>query len=345
MCGCSSAPCSCDDLNFAIGPAGLQGEPGLGNTLTIGTVTTLAAGSSATASITGTSPTQTLNLGIPAGATGAGTPGTNGTNGINAFSTLASGFTQPAVDFNANATLVNASWVVPGQWIYITGGGFYSVDGVSGNVVTLLNNGTAGNTTPGLSVPGGSGVTPAGVPGATGATGAAGATGATGAGSIVTLVTTIPVTAPAPGYEFQFYTDSLTLPTIFRAYSWNGSVWTAGPNILSGFGSTALVTLTSGPVSVPVNFQYSRTNITTTSADFTLAFNLTNLVDHGTWQVNVVKIGGGSITMSYSSTWDKKTGLTLPTTVSSGETWTFVIRMGYNTSRPIIEDVYSVIPT
>ena len=70
MCGCAS-PCNCD-LNFDLGPAGLQGDPGPSNVLTIGTVTTLAAGEDATASITGTSPDQILNLGIPVGATGAG---------------------------------------------------------------------------------------------------------------------------------------------------------------------------------------------------------------------------------------------------------------------------------
>lgn len=47
--------------------------------LSIGTVTTGIAGSSANASITGTSPNQILNLTIPRGDTGAN--GTNGTNG------------------------------------------------------------------------------------------------------------------------------------------------------------------------------------------------------------------------------------------------------------------------
>lgn len=49
---------SLDDLK---GPA---------NTLTMGTVTTLPVGSSATATITGTAPNQMLNLGLPVGATG-----------------------------------------------------------------------------------------------------------------------------------------------------------------------------------------------------------------------------------------------------------------------------------
>lgn len=46
------------------------GTGGGGDTLAIGTVTTVAAGGSATASVTGTSPNKTLNLGIPRGATG-----------------------------------------------------------------------------------------------------------------------------------------------------------------------------------------------------------------------------------------------------------------------------------
>lgn len=46
------------------------GPTGPANTLTIGTVETLPVGSPATAEITGAAPSQTLNLGIPTGATG-----------------------------------------------------------------------------------------------------------------------------------------------------------------------------------------------------------------------------------------------------------------------------------
>lgn len=61
----------------AVGPQGAKGDKGdtgntgPANTLTIGTVTTLAPGASATATVTGTAPAQTLSLGIPRGATGA----------------------------------------------------------------------------------------------------------------------------------------------------------------------------------------------------------------------------------------------------------------------------------
>lgn len=53
------------------GDTGDTGSAGPSNTLSIGTVTTGLAGSSASASITGTSPSQTLNLTIPTGNTGA----------------------------------------------------------------------------------------------------------------------------------------------------------------------------------------------------------------------------------------------------------------------------------
>lgn len=52
------------------GPAGPQGIPGPANVLTIGTVTTSAPGSAGAATISGVSPTQTLNFTIPQGPVG-----------------------------------------------------------------------------------------------------------------------------------------------------------------------------------------------------------------------------------------------------------------------------------
>lgn len=68
------------DLPVPVGPAGPP------NVLEIGTVETLPADQPATASITGESPAQKLNLGIPQGKQGAtgnpGAPGKDGRNGI-----------------------------------------------------------------------------------------------------------------------------------------------------------------------------------------------------------------------------------------------------------------------
>ena len=52
------------------GPTGDEGPAGLTPTLTIGTVTTGAPGTSAAATITGTAPNYILNLTIPQGPTG-----------------------------------------------------------------------------------------------------------------------------------------------------------------------------------------------------------------------------------------------------------------------------------
>lgn len=53
-----------------IGPTGPTGDVGPTPTLTIGTITTGAPGTDATATITGTSPDFILNLTIPQGPTG-----------------------------------------------------------------------------------------------------------------------------------------------------------------------------------------------------------------------------------------------------------------------------------
>lgn len=70
------------------GAAGSAGSAGAAATVSIGTVTTLAPGASATASNVGTSAAAVINLGIPAGAAGAGgAAGTPGAAGVNAFGT------------------------------------------------------------------------------------------------------------------------------------------------------------------------------------------------------------------------------------------------------------------
>ena len=61
------------DISSAVkGDTGSQGPTGATPNLQIGTVTTLAAGSNATATITGTTENPILNLGLPKGADGTG---------------------------------------------------------------------------------------------------------------------------------------------------------------------------------------------------------------------------------------------------------------------------------
>lgn len=58
------------DWTTLIGFDQLTGPAGPSNSVTIGSITTLAAGAQATATMSGTSPNQVLNLGIPAGSKG-----------------------------------------------------------------------------------------------------------------------------------------------------------------------------------------------------------------------------------------------------------------------------------
>lgn len=70
------------DVLPGIGDRGPVGDTGPANTLAIGTVTTGAAGSSASATITGSAPSQTLNLTIPRGDVGEqGIQGIQGATG------------------------------------------------------------------------------------------------------------------------------------------------------------------------------------------------------------------------------------------------------------------------
>ena len=69
-------------IRVGAGPTGPTGPAGPANSLSIGTVSTLSTGASATASVTGSAPTQTLNLGLPKGDTGE--PG----NANSGFSTI-----------------------------------------------------------------------------------------------------------------------------------------------------------------------------------------------------------------------------------------------------------------
>ena len=86
-------PAGANGANGTPGADGMTGPPGAtgpANSLDIGTVTTGAAGSAAAASITGTPPSQTLNLTIPTGAAGpVGPEGPMGPSGPAGSTTLA----------------------------------------------------------------------------------------------------------------------------------------------------------------------------------------------------------------------------------------------------------------
>lgn len=118
----------------AQGIQGIQGSPGSPNTLSIGTVTTGAANSDAAATITGTSPTQTLNLTIPQGIKGdTGSTGPTGSKGD-------TGDTGPKGDpgdsFNPNA--IGTFTERTGHDNEDAGFGYLSVDGDGDEIETAV---------------------------------------------------------------------------------------------------------------------------------------------------------------------------------------------------------------
>lgn len=125
----------------------IAGDVGPANSLVIGSVTTGAAGSSASASITGTAPAQTLNLTIPRGNTGVqGDTGPQGAAG--AAATIAVG-TVTTLTAGSSATVANAGTSAAAVFNFGIPRGADGADGADGSLFattsttsTTLSTGT-----------------------------------------------------------------------------------------------------------------------------------------------------------------------------------------------------------
>jgi len=173
------------------GPQGIPGDVGAtgpANTLSIGTVT---GGATAVATITGTAPTQTLNLTLPTGATGAtGATGSTGATG-------AAGATGSTGATGATGATGSAATIIVGS----------TATGAPGTSAAVTNIGTTSAAVFDFTIPqglkgdtGATGLTgsqgPIGNTGATGATGAQGAKGDTGSTGAQGPSGVVSVTAP-----------------------------------------------------------------------------------------------------------------------------------------------------
>jgi hypothetical protein len=191
-----------------VAPAGPE-YYSLASSLAIGTVTTLAAGSAATATITGLAPSQTLNLGIPTGPQGAtGSTGATGATGpqgaTGATSTLAVG-TVTSVANSGTASITNVGSSTAGTFDFVLRDGPTGPQGATGatgatgptgpsatiavgSTSSVANSGTASVTNVGSSTAGTFDFVLRDGP-----TGPQGATGATGSAATVTVgsVTTV----------------------------------------------------------------------------------------------------------------------------------------------------------
>ena len=114
-----------------VAPAGPE-YYSLASSLSIGSVTTLAAGSAATATITGLAPAQTLNLGIPTGPTGnTGATGPQGNTGTLAVGSVTS------VANSGTASVTNVGSSTAGTFDFVLRDGPTGATGAQGNTGTL----------------------------------------------------------------------------------------------------------------------------------------------------------------------------------------------------------------
>ena len=117
----------------------------------------------------------------PTGATGP--TGVTGPTGQGAYTLTSANFVQPAVNSTVSVQVeANNTWVVGGEIVYLNNGGYYLVVGAPPDLthIVLKNLGYTGNASPGTTIDFPTGITPAGIIGATGATGSTGSTGPSG---------------------------------------------------------------------------------------------------------------------------------------------------------------------
>ena len=176
------------------GDTGTAGTNGAAATVTVGSTTTLSAGSSATTTNSGTTSAAILNFGIPrgpkgdtgdtgatgatgsTGATGAaGADGADGANGADGQGFTYHGNWSDTTTYTSYdvVTYDGSAWITPD--VASTG----DTPGVAGGWYLFVEKGATGDT--GSTGPQGD-PGPTGSTGGTGATGATGSTGATGAG-------------------------------------------------------------------------------------------------------------------------------------------------------------------
>lgn len=171
MSDCTS-PCGCETLVLPVGPRGLPGAVGPTPNISF-SATAGAPGTGVVLSQGGTPLAPTVALTIATGNTGGA-----GAAGQNAFTYTTAAFVQPVPDITAPYDTTITIPVIQGQfpgilqWVYITGGGYYRVISQTATSLTLVNSGLPENSAPGVVIPSGASVSPAGPQGPAGATGA-----------------------------------------------------------------------------------------------------------------------------------------------------------------------------
>ena len=137
------------------GNTGAQGPAGTTPTVAVGTTITGAPGTPANVTDSGTPIAAVFNFTIPQGIAGpTGSPGAQGLPGASSFTTVSTSFTIPPAGQTVVVNVVDSSWAVVGQVVYVdtAGGGAgkpgamqVTAKGSSPNTLTLLNPSSTAN--------------------------------------------------------------------------------------------------------------------------------------------------------------------------------------------------------
>lgn len=113
---------------------------------------------------------EQLDAIIAGGLTGPAGP--TGPSGAAGFTTTTASFTQPASAATVSVTVADTAWIAVGQYLFINGGGYYTVSSITDAThVVVANTGYTGNASAGATVASGAKVVPGGIQGAAGAAG------------------------------------------------------------------------------------------------------------------------------------------------------------------------------
>lgn len=86
-----------------------------------------------------------------------------GTSGSNAFTTTSAGFTMPAIGSTVSVSVLDTTWMVAGQMLYVGTAGFMSISSITNSTtVVLTNTGAYGNAAAAASIATAKTVSPAG---------------------------------------------------------------------------------------------------------------------------------------------------------------------------------------
>lgn len=105
--------------------------------------------------------TPTVN--VPGVEGPPGTDGTDGAAGLNSFTNTTADFVVPGLGANVTINVVDSTWMLPGQTVFITGAGnFTVVSKPTPTSVTLNYDNVGNNTATGNTISTGAGVSPSG---------------------------------------------------------------------------------------------------------------------------------------------------------------------------------------